>query len=125
MELYGYDFDGVITAGVTPHRSGVIITGRSYEEAPEINDYLKGRGIFNPVYYCPVKFSEKTHEKSAEWKATMIKLLGVTKFFEDEIKQAEHIMRETFDIERQRHAVDVLDPLTLEGAEILAKISER
>lgn len=95
--LSGYDFDGVISIGIIPDRHGVIITGRSFEEAPEINNFLKAKGIFNPVYFNPARFDMRSAEVSGKWKAHMIGLLGVGVFYEDEKVQADIIVDETRD----------------------------
>lgn len=79
----GYDIDGVITTGSRPRVHDVIITGRSFQEAPETYSMLWRLGIFNPVYFCPLRFEEKTMEASGEWKAHMIKELKLRAFYED------------------------------------------
>lgn len=92
--MNGYDLDGVITAGKKPKKAeDVIITGRSYEEAAETYSYLFRSGIFNPVYFNPVAFDDKTIENSAKWKAEISKRLLISIFFEDDERQAK-IMRE-------------------------------
>ena len=58
--MKGFDCDGVITIGLYPGPNGIIITGRSYEEMPETIKMLDKMGIRNPVYFNPLKFSEKT-----------------------------------------------------------------
>lgn len=82
--LKGYDIDGVITAGVIPDPRGVIITGRSFEEAAETIQMLRSKGIFNAVYFNPVPFGGKSLENSGKWKAKMIRKLNVSEFYEDE-----------------------------------------
>ncbi len=90
--MNGYDFDGVISTGIRPEsRHDVIITGRSYEESAETYSYLIKNGIFNAVYFLPVKFDDKHPDKSAYWKASMILQLGVDVFYEDEDRQAKII----------------------------------
>ena len=89
--MIGYDFDDVITSGITPVRDSVIITGRSFEEAPEVNYYLKEKGIFNPVYYSPHRVGDTLPKNSAKWKVRMLKLLKVDTFYEDDIEQIEII----------------------------------
>jgi hypothetical protein len=93
--MVGYDIDGVITAGVIPSPAGVIITGRSYEEAPETITRLRRLGVFNAVYFNPVPFTEKSLEQAGEWKATMINLLHVTTFYEDDPVQVAIIRERT------------------------------
>jgi hypothetical protein len=89
--MNGYDLDGVITAGLVPTSDDVVITGRSFEEAPETYKMLRDMGIFNAVYFNPVPFGGKTLENSGDWKAQMAKQLNVAKFFEDDIRQMEII----------------------------------
>jgi len=105
--LKGYDFDGVISIGIIPDRHGVIITGRSYEEAPEINNFLRSKGIFNPVYFNPAKFDFRSAEVSGRWKSNMIDLLGVHEFFEDEKVQADIIMEERYDMVKGRYTLKI------------------
>jgi len=94
--INGYDFDGVITAGIRPESfHDVIITGRSYEEASETHSLLFRLGIFNAVYFNPVLFSDKTLESSGLWKAKMINTLKVDVFHEDDIRQLTIIQNET------------------------------
>lgn len=87
----GYDIDGVITEGIVPLADSVIVTGRSFEEAPETYYMLHSKGIFNAVYFNPVPFIEKTIENSGEWKGKICKLLSITWFYEDDVRQAEII----------------------------------
>ena len=87
-----YDIDGVITIGITPRPEDIIITGRSYEEAPETLEYLHSRGIYNQVFFNPQPFEGKTRESSGKHKADILKALysQVDKHFEDdEIQKAE------------------------------------
>lgn len=85
--IKGFDIDGVITAGIVPTVDGVIITGRSWEESPETYKMLRDKGIFNAVYFNPNVFGGKTIENSARWKAQMIKQLGLSMFYEDDMRQ--------------------------------------
>ena len=94
--MNGYDIDGVIIGGgIKPNAEDVIITGRSYEEAPETLYELKQRGIFNAVYFNPTSFQRKTLEGAAKWKAKMINELQITDFWEDDPRQISIIERET------------------------------
>ena len=89
--MNGYDIDGVLTIGMLPYKGDVIITGRSFEEAPETYHFLFRKGIFNAVYFNPKTFDQKTKLNSGAWKASIINLLGVEKFFEDDQIQADKI----------------------------------
>ena len=68
-----YDIDGVITIGITPRPEDIIITGRSYEEAPETYKMLHERGIYNVVYFQPLKYSDISRESSGVWKGGLLK----------------------------------------------------
>lgn len=91
-----YDIDGVITIGITPRPEDIIITGRSYEEAPETYKMLQEKGIFNAVYFQPCSYSETSRESSGIWKGELLKSLlekGVVieKHFEDDPIQKKEI----------------------------------
>tara|TARA_R110002012_G_C11514684_1_gene598815 strand:+ start:24 stop:410 length:387 start_codon:yes stop_codon:yes gene_type:complete len=99
-----FDIDGVICmgdwVGVRPSPCDVIITGRSFEEADETDDFLQSHNITNRVYYNPVKFEDKTRASSGEHKARIIKQLqergeNVRCHFEDDEVQAQVIEQET------------------------------
>ena len=85
--IHGFDIDGVITEGVIPTPDGVVITGRSYETAPETYHMLHKKGIFNPVYFNPVAYGGTSLENSALWKAEVINRVGISKFYEDDPRQ--------------------------------------
>jgi hypothetical protein len=55
-----FDFDGVVSIGVHPGPGDIIVTGRSFEEAREVNRLLTDRGIFCAVYFNPIRLSERT-----------------------------------------------------------------
>jgi hypothetical protein len=87
--INSYDLDGVISIGITPRPEDIIITGRSFEEATETYKYLHSRGIYNPVFFQPVLFDDKTREKSGVHKGKLLKQLlqngvNVEKHFEDD-----------------------------------------
>lgn len=99
-----FDIDGVICmgnwVGVRPSPGDIIITGRSFEEANETDDFLRSHNITNRVYYNPVKFESKTRESSGEHKARIIKKLiedglQIRCHFEDDEVQAKIIERKT------------------------------
>jgi hypothetical protein len=95
-EVYGYDFDGVISIGITPRsESDVIITGRCIDEQDEIKAILKQRGIKCKVYFNPMTLAQRGNHTveartfSGIHKASTInKLLmqgvNITRFFEDD-----------------------------------------
>lgn len=83
--IIGYDIDGVISLGVCPRpENSVIITGRSFQEAPETFALLELHNIKCPVYFAPWPFDEKSREKSGAWKGEMITRLKISRFFEDD-----------------------------------------
>jgi hypothetical protein len=99
-----FDIDGVICmgdwVGVRPGPGDVIITGRSYEESNETDDFLQAHHITNQVFYNPVKFADKTRASSGEHKARVINQLMahghvVQCHFEDDEVQAQVIEQET------------------------------
>ena len=61
MKINAFDIDGVIhlgqgACGIRPGPSDIIITGRSWEEEPETLAFLRRNGIFNLVFFNPVRF---------------------------------------------------------------------
>lgn len=96
MSVNSYDIDGVITIGLTPRPEDIIITGRSYEEAPETLKYLYERGIYNQVFFNPKRFEEKTRESSGKHKANILKVMypEIDKHFEDDPIQKAEIEKE-------------------------------
>lgn len=88
-----YDFDGVFTEGYgQDDPKAIIITGRSYEEAPRTYKQLvKLTDKDVPVYFNPVRTANATMENSGLWKAEMIKDLNITDFYEDDPEQVKII----------------------------------
>jgi len=85
--LIGYDIDGVITEGKLPKSGDIIITGRSWEEAPETYKMLWKMGIFNVVFFNPIIKENKGLVESAVWKSEIINKLKVDFFYEDDPDQ--------------------------------------
>jgi hypothetical protein len=85
--MTGYDIDGVLTAGVEMEPNSVVISGRTWAEyddkakriAQQCPVYIRGTGTYGNA------------EAAGQFKALMIKLLGVTKFYEDDPYQADLI----------------------------------
>ena len=97
--MKGFDCDGVITIGLYPGPNDIIITGRSYEEMPETIKMLDKMGIRNPVYFNPLKFSEKTRVLSSKHKIKILKKFPEIKiFFEDDPIQAYEIDKHLPDV---------------------------
>lgn len=113
-----FDIDGVVhinkeVGGVHPGPNDIIITGRSFEEAPETNAMLTKRGINNRVIYNPLQYDQKTRQASGEHKARSIKSLqqmGYTVMchFEDDEVQAKVITEECPEV----HVVMIVHDLT-------------
>ncbi len=84
-ELRGYDVDGVLVPRkVEPRHPYVVITGRMYSEFPKT---LIQVGICSAVY-CRPNGGHGDAQAAGEWKATIINLIGVTEFFDDDPHQA-------------------------------------
>lgn len=91
-KINSYDIDGVISVGITPRPEDIIITGRSYEEAPETLAFLHSKGIYNQVFFNPQDFNEKTRESSGRHKANILaQFYGIVEkhFEDDEVQKAE------------------------------------
>ena len=98
-----FDIDGVIfinkdLGGIYPGPNDAIITGRSFEEAPETYKMLQERGIFNYVFFNDLKFKDKTRRSSGQHKARtlnylLLKGVNVGVHFEDDPVQVMEIRR--------------------------------
>ena len=55
-----FDCDGVITIGIRPAKDDIIVTGRSVDERPETEKFMKENGINNKIFFNPLRFNEKT-----------------------------------------------------------------
>jgi len=96
MEVYGYDFDGVISIGINPRSNkDIIITGRCIDEQEYVKNILSERGIKCKVYFNPMTLAERgdhtteARTYSGNHKARKINELkeegvNVTRFFEDD-----------------------------------------
>jgi len=105
MKINAFDFDGVVSIGITPGAKDVIITGRTIEESEHVFSILRERGINNAVYFNPISFEKRgnhslqSRECSGQHKSTILSLLKangvyVQNFFEDDDVQAEFIRRD-------------------------------
>lgn len=93
--MIGYDIDGVLTKGYQPSPGDVVISGRTFQE---YDAAAKRAAQICPVYIRGVgKFGDDKH--AGEFKASMIKQLGVTKFYEDSATQISIIKRVNPDCE--------------------------
>lgn len=71
--------------GVRPGPDDIIITGRSFEERKETETMLFDAGIFNRVYYNPLRYVDKTRESSGLHKADILnKFKDIVIHFEDD-----------------------------------------
>lgn len=104
MTINAFDYDGVVSLGITPGPNDVIISGRCFDEAPEINKKLRERGIFNAIYFNPISYelrgdhTEACRKISGHHKVAivcMLKINGITvkNFFEDDNIQAKIIKK--------------------------------
>ena len=103
MDIFAYDFDGVVSIGIRPRFSDdVIITGRCQEEAPYVFAKLAEMGITTNVYFNQMTLAERgdhtveARTYSGKHKAKTIKDLAndginVVRFFEDDPIQKEII----------------------------------
>ena len=87
MKLVGYDIDGTLT-GLEGLEGSVVISGRTFAEYDKFARSLAARV---PVYIrgCGA-YGDRQH--AAQFKAMMIRFLGVTEYHEDDLFQAEIIM---------------------------------
>src|SRR4051812_26435160 len=84
MRMTGYDIDGVLTGGGKPEGRYVVISGRTLDEWDRT---IRELGIAAPIYLRPFgKFGDQ--QAAGHWKATVIAMLGVTIFHEDDPLQA-------------------------------------
>ncbi len=81
--LYGYDIDGVMTAGITVKTPYVIISGRTFAEY----DHYTGELAQGAPLYIRGAGAYGDHQHAGEFKAMMINWLGVTEFHEDHPQQ--------------------------------------
>lgn len=111
VDIYGYDFDGVISIGITPRASSdLIITGRCIDEQDEVRAILKERGIKCKVYFNPMTLAERGNHTveariySGKHKANTINRLKdegiiVSRFFEDDPIQYQIIQENAPDVQ--------------------------
>ena len=116
-----FDIDGVIfinheLRGVYPGPVDLIITGRSFEEAPETYAMLRARGIYNKVYFNQLPFHEKTRISSGRHKAHTLNLLmsmgvRIGCHFEDDPIQVSEILSNTkgINVVRLQHELTELE----------------
>ncbi len=82
--MNGYDYDGVLSVGVKPDTPFVVISGRTWEEDLPFFDGAEAIAIRGVGRYGD-------WEHAARFKAEMIRLWEVTKFYEDDPGQVEII----------------------------------
>lgn len=96
-EIFGYDFDGVVSEGIVPKKGGVIITGRTPDYKEQTKKEMDKMGVSAPVKFYPrmdLDGNKKVRDKQiAEHKVKEIKKAGVTQFHEDTKLQAEIIRK--------------------------------
>ena len=93
----GFDFDNTLTEGFIPGEGDVIITGRTADKETATRGEMALLGVPNelaksiPIYFYPNPddlLTETRFQKIAEFKAKIIKDLGLTLFYEDEPAEA-------------------------------------
>ena len=82
--MFGYDCDGVLTAGIIPVKPYVVITGRG---ADKDDAHIESLRKDAPVYLRTPEYSH-TPISIGYFKASIINKLGVTKFFENNVQEA-------------------------------------
>jgi hypothetical protein len=92
---YGYDFDGVVSAGIVPvPGKSAIITGNTETNRPRLEAKLQELGASDvPIYFFPGSDSIDKTEEIGSFKAEMIAKLGIQTFFEDTPEQVEIIQK--------------------------------
>lgn len=86
-ELYGYDIDGVMTKNIQVKFPYIIISGRTFKH---YDTFVKELAQNAPVYIRAIGDSSDW-KHSAYFKASIINLMKITEFYEDEPKQADII----------------------------------
>ena len=82
--LVGYDIDGVLTAGIKPEGDYVVVSGRLMKAWKRTVDQI---GLNAPIYLRT--FGRDVDPIAAgHFKASVIALLGIQIFYEDEEAQA-------------------------------------
>ena len=112
MDVYGYDYDGVVSIGISPSNwKDVIITGRCKDDNNEkIRQGIIDRSIYNTIYFKPMLLKDcpshtlESRISSGKHKAnTILELrkqdINVVRFFEDDELQKEIIKAEIPDLE--------------------------
>lgn len=87
---YAYDFDGVVSIGVTPRFSDdFIITGRCIDEKEYVFNKLSEMGITCSVYFNPMTLAERgNHTVQARTYSGLHKARTISKLKEDGIEIA-------------------------------------
>lgn len=92
--LNGYEIDGIFDAprihGFRPQAPYVIVTGRKYCDWSRT---IREVGTLAPIYMRPDGNTGQDSSKSAQWKARMINLLGITTFYESNFDQFTELCR--------------------------------
>jgi predicted transcriptional regulator len=50
-KINAFDFDGVVSLGINPGKTDIIITGRCLDESSIVYEILNNRGIYNQIYF--------------------------------------------------------------------------
>lgn len=88
--MIGTDFDGTLNAGLDIQPPYAIISGRTFDE---YDKEIASHASKTPTYIRGV--GEPTDmEHIADFKSVMIKLLGITKFYENNSAEADIIKKQ-------------------------------
>lgn len=93
----GFDMDHTLTAGFIPDgKSAIVITGRGPEQKKNTEAELEKMGLKIPVLYFPYGFAlgsdpAQRDQLIGEFKAKMVKKLGIKTYYEDRERQVEII----------------------------------
>lgn len=110
-KVNSYDIDGVIYMGehhegLRPGPEDIIVTGRSYQERESTLAMLRGRGIYNMVFFNPLDRKDALYGRraSGKHKARVFRHLynvgvDVRRHFEDDPIQMKVIREEWPEVE--------------------------
>lgn len=118
-----YDFDGVVSIGITPRIGDIIVTGRCIDEYKEVYSYLESIDMLGKVvvYFNPIMLKTRGNHTtearaySGKHKANIINSLiqnsvDIGLYFEDDILQAKLVIELT-DLDEKKI---IMIPQTLE-----------
>lgn len=102
--MKGYDFDGVVSAGIKPQNGDIIITGRTVDRSGDIESMKKEMGCPDvPVCYFPSKqtLDRNPHmvdELVGRHKADHLRRMGIHDYYENNAEQKKIIEKYNPDV---------------------------